>query len=214
MRDKKQMKKIILHLILVILLFSVVGCSSNNEKKESTEKKSIEDNNKNEDEEMTIETQIENDILRILGFSEEKDDIVRLGSDDDGSDDQSVTVNEEDGSFDLFISVSKESTGIDSAGDGPMVGIIVAHDLKKEKESVPKMEAISKELFKAISKYEYIDWVSITNQLVSDDNSKYSKALTINLEKETLDKIDWDSFNPDKFKTIADEYLLDEDLKS
>lgn len=215
MRKKSNIKRIALTFVAFFLLFTIVGCSTNDKEKEEVEKEPIEDNHKESKEELeiSIEEEIENDVLGVLGFSEEKDDIVRLGSDDEGSEDQSVTVNEENGSFDLFMAVSKESTGIDSAGDGPDIGLIISHDFKMEKESIPKIEEISKKLFKVISKYEYIDWVGIDNRLLSDDNLNHSKALTINLERETLDRIDWDNFDSNELESIADYYSLDEDLK-
>lgn len=212
MKAIKKIKRIVLGLSLVLVLVSLVGCSNND--KEPIEETHDEDGSKENKDQITTEEQIENDVLQVLDFSEEKDDIVRLGSEDEGSEDQSVTVNEKDGSFDLFMSVSKETTGIDSAGDGPMVGLTIAHDLKKEKESIPKLEDISKELFQVISKYDYIEWIGINHELLSnEDSSKHSMALTINLEKKTLDKIDWDNFDSSKLSTIADDYLLDEDLK-
>lgn len=212
MKAIKKIKRTILGLSLALVLVPLVGCS--NDDKEPVEETHVEDDDKENNNQITTEEQIENDVLKVLGFSEEKDDIVRLGSEDEGSDDQSVTVNEKDGSFDLFMSVSKETTGIDSAGDGPMVGLTIAHDLKREKESIPKLEDISKELFKVISKYDYIEWIGINHELLTDeDSSKHSRALTINLEKETFDEIDWDNFDSSKLSTIADDYLLDEDLK-
>lgn len=218
MKLKKQIKRIILGLTTVLLLTTIVGCSSNN-KEEAEEKDSIVDNNsieknpeKDNNEEIPIEEQIENDVLKVLGFSEKKDNIVRLGADDEGSDDQSVTVNQEDGDFDLFMSVSKSSTGIDSAGDGPMVGIVVKHDLKNEKESISKMEDVSKELIKVISKYEYIDWIGVTNNLLEEDGSN-SRVLTVNIERETLDQVNWDRFDSDKLESIADEYAVEGALK-
>lgn len=215
-----QLKITWLSLLAMFLLISIVGCSKNDEETNQVAKNVVDEqpeeqveksSNEEINEKITVERQLENDILQALGFSEEKDDIVRLGSDDEGSDDQSVTVNEKEGSSDLFMSVSKESTGIDTAGDGPMVGLVISHDLKREKESIEKLEKVSKELIEIISSYEYVDWIGIDHNLLTGDD--YSRALSINIERATLDEIEWNSLQSNELESIADGYHLKEDLK-
>lgn len=194
------MKKLLIGLIVIILVLT--GCNNNH--KSITEAED-EDISKSEDEnisDLELDKQISYELFEFLGFSEDENSISYLPL-SDGK--RTCFVRDKEGEEELFYASIPTKDAEDKE-----ITIWLYHDgndnIGRQKTV---MEKLSKDIFQILARYEHLETADITHQNKERDdygNIQSKRALSIVLERETLDKINWEEFNEDNFKKVADMY--------
>lgn len=99
----------------------------------------------------------------------------------------------------------------DDSFDNKDLYIFLQHSLEMEKESIEKLEKINTDLFEVLSKYDYLDTVSIFNynEILNEYGKKdFEEALSITMYQDELKKINWDNFDANNFEIIAYDYFI------